>query len=56
MSAKHIGGLGKGIDALISEKFDKTILNESNERIQNLFISTSHLLRISPEKTLMRAT
>ncbi len=50
MSAKHIGGLGKGIDALISEKFDKTILNESNERIQNLFISNISPLKDQPRK------
>jgi len=50
VSAKHIGGLGKGIDALISEKFDKTILNESNERIQNLFISNISPLKDQPRK------
>ncbi len=51
MSAKHVGGLGKGIDALISDKFDKTILNESNERIQNLFIKDISPLKDQPRKT-----
>lgn len=37
MSAKS-SGLGRGIDALISTDFDKSILNDSHERIQNLFI------------------
>lgn len=39
MSAKGLGGLGKGIDALISDNFDKTILNDANKRVQNLFIN-----------------
>lgn len=51
MSAKHVGGLGKGIDALISDKFDKTILNESNERIQNLFTKDISPLKDQPRKT-----
>lgn len=34
-----MGGLGKGIDALISDNFDKTILNDANKRVQNLFIN-----------------
>ncbi|MCA9333366.1 ParB/RepB/Spo0J family partition protein, partial [Candidatus Saccharibacteria bacterium] len=39
MSAKKPTGLGKGIDALISSNFDRSILTDENERVQNLFIS-----------------
>ncbi len=50
MSAKPTSGLGKGIDALISTNFDKTILSDSNERIQNLFISEITPLKDQPRK------
>ncbi len=39
MSAKSKSGLGKGIEALISSDFDKTILDDGKDRIQKLFIS-----------------
>lgn len=39
MSAKPHSGLGKGLGSLIPTDFDTSLLMESNERIQNLFIS-----------------
>ena len=39
MSAKAKAGLGKGFDALIPTDFDSSLLIDSNERVQKLFIT-----------------
>lgn len=39
MSAKSSHGLGKGLGSLIPGDFDSSLLMDSNERIQNLFIA-----------------
>lgn len=50
MSAKSKSGLGKGIEALISSDFDKTILDDNKERIQKLFISEITPMSGQPRK------
>ncbi len=49
MSAKGLGGLGRGIDALISDNFDKSLLSD-NKRTQFLFISDITPLEDQPRK------
>ena len=39
MSTKQLKGLGRGLDTLIPQDFDKAILTEVNERVQKLFIT-----------------
>lgn len=39
MSAKSKSGLGKGFDTLIPTDFDSNLLIDTNERVQNLFIT-----------------
>ena len=39
MPAKPKAGLGKGLGSLIPTDFDPSLLMDSNDRIQNLFIS-----------------
>lgn len=39
MSAKPKGGLGRGIDALISSDFNREVIEDSKDRIQKLFIT-----------------
>ncbi|MCA9333299.1 ParB/RepB/Spo0J family partition protein [Candidatus Saccharibacteria bacterium] len=48
MSAKKTGGLGRGIDSLISTNFDRSILTDENERVQKLFIKDISPLKNQP--------
>lgn len=50
MSAKPKSGLGRGIESLISSDFDKTILDDSKERIQKLFTKQIKPMEGQPRK------
>lgn len=39
MSAKRIKGLGRGIEALIPQNFDSSLLMDESERVQKLFVN-----------------
>lgn len=43
-------GLGRGIDSLIADNFDKSLINDNKERIQKLFISDLSPLQDQPRR------